>query len=102
MPTIPWAAILTHAPAIVAAAERLLARTGPNKIAEKTPGTEARLERMEKASEESARLIQDIAQQLQALAVAQEAAAQRTRRAVIVGAVAVGLAVVAGVLAVVW
>jgi hypothetical protein len=102
MPTIPWAAILTHAPAIVSAAERLLARTGPTKSIDKAQGIEARLERLEKGSAESARLIQDIAQQLQAIAVAQEAAAQRTRVAVIVGAVAAGLAVVAGVLAVVW
>src|SRR5687767_820738 len=103
MPTIPWAAILTHAPALVSAAERLLARSGPKQSTERaTQGVEARLERLEKGSEESARLIQDIAQQLQAIVVAQEVAARRTRLAVRVGAVAVGLAVLAAVLALVW
>lgn len=99
MPPIQWTAILAHAPAIVAAAERLFANTRPNQFADKTRGIEGRLDRLEKDSEEFARLIQEIAQQLQALTLAQAAAAKRTQVAVTVAAVAVALAVVAGVLA---
>jgi hypothetical protein len=99
MPSIPWTAILAHAPAIVAAAERLFATARPNQFTEQTRGIEARLARLEKGSEESARLIQEIAQQLQALTLAEAAAVRQTRVAIIVAAVAVGLAVAAGVLA---
>ena len=88
---IPWAVILKHAPAMLAAADALLLR------ARKTPdvrtqGTEARLTGLEQRSSESAQLLQDMAQQIQALAVAQEVAARRAR-------IATGVAIGAGVLA---
>ena len=102
MPPIPWTAILTHGPAIVAAAERLLASTGSNTFAEKTQGIEARLARLERASEESARLLQEIAQQIQAVAVAQEVTSQRARTALRLSAAAATLALFACVVAFVW
>ena len=62
---------LKHAPAILAAADLLRARARTSGE-DKGPGIEARLARLEQGSRESAQLLQDIAQQIQALAVAQE------------------------------
>jgi hypothetical protein len=88
---IPWAVILKHAPAMLAAADALLVRA--RKSADvKTQGTEARLTSLEQRSSESAQLLQDIAQQIQALAVAQEVAVRRAR-------IATWVAIAAGVLA---
>jgi hypothetical protein len=68
---IPWAAILRHAPAILAAADALRARARTSSGEDKGRGIEARLSSLEQGSRESAQLLQDIAQQIQALAVAQ-------------------------------
>jgi class 3 adenylate cyclase len=43
MPRIPWAAILTHGPAIVAAAKRLLATAGTDRSHERNQTIEARI-----------------------------------------------------------
>ena len=98
MPSIPWTAILTHGPAIVGAARRLFATAHP----EKNQTLEGRLDHLEKASMESARLLQEIAQQVQALAVAQEQTARRASIAMIVSVAAAAVAIVAAILAVIW
>jgi hypothetical protein len=98
MPRIPWAAILTHGPAIVAAAKRLLTIADDSKA----QSIEARLDQLEKGSMDSARLFQEIAQQVQALTIAQEQTARRARIAVALGVVALVVGIGAGILAVIW
>ena len=100
MSPIPWAAILTHGPALVSAATRLLA-TSQRKNQTNQP-IEARLVQLETASMESARLIQDLAQQVQALASAQEQTARSVRMGMALGVLAVIVSIGAGILAVVW
>jgi len=100
MPRIPWAAILTHGPAIVSAAKHLLGTT--SKSPERNQSLEARLDQLEKGSVESARLLQDIAQQLQTLTVAQEQTARRAHIAVALASAAVVISIAAGILAAIW
>jgi hypothetical protein len=97
MPPIPWTAILTHAPALVRAAKGLLARAPDEKQT-----LDTRLDRLENTSLESARLLDDIAQQFQALAMAQEQTARRARIALTLGVVAIVVGIGAGILAVIW
>lgn len=99
---IPWAAILRHAPAILAAADALRAPARPSSGEDKGRHIEARLSSLEQGSRDSAQLLQDIAQQIQALAVAQEIAVRRARIAVGVAIAAGVVAICAGILAFVW
>ena len=92
MSPIPWGAILTHGPALVSAARSLLA-TQSTKTNERNRSIEARLDQLEKASIESARLLEELAEQLQALTLAQQEMQRRLRIAVIVGVAAAVLAV---------
>lgn len=80
----PWSAILTHGPVIVAAAQSLLA-TQTKKVNERQQSIEARLDQLEKASLESARLLQEIAQQVQALTLAHQQLQKRLQAALVVG-----------------
>ena len=98
---IPWATILKHAPAILAAADALRARARTSST-DKGSGIEARVASLEQGSRESAQLLQDIAQQIQALAVAQEVAARRARIALIIAAAAGFVAIGAWIVALVW
>ena len=91
-PAIPWAAILTHGPTIVASAKRLLETVGTNRLHEKNQTMEARLNQLERASVDSARLLQELAERVEALSAAQERAARRDR---IVIAISVAAAVAA-------
>ena len=91
MSPIPWGMLLTHGPAIVSAARSLLASQS-TKAHDRNRSIEARIDQLEKASIESARLLEEMAEQLQALTLAQQEAQRRLRIAVIVG---VGAAVVA-------
>jgi hypothetical protein len=97
MPPIPWTAILTHAPALVRAAKGLLARAPDEKQT-----LDTRLDRLENTSLQSARLLDDIAQQFQVLAMAQEQTARRARIALTLGVVAIVVGIGAGILAVIW
>lgn len=97
MPPIPWTTILTHAPAIVRAAKGLLAGAPDKKQA-----LDTRLDQLENTSLASARLLDDIAQQFQALAMAQEQTARRARIALTLGVVAIVIGIGAGLLAVMW
>ena len=100
MSPIPWAAILTHGPTIVSAARSLLANQS-SKINERHQSIEARLDQLEKTSVETARLIQEMAEQQQALTLAQQDLQRRVRWALIVGSVAAVAGVGATILALV-
>ena len=97
---IPWAAILTHGPRLVAAAQSLLA-TQTKKGNERHQNDEARLDQLEKGSVESARLLQAMAEQLQALTLAQQETQKRVRVALVFGALATLVGVGAVILAIV-
>ena len=102
MSPLPWAAILRHGPTIVATATRLFATANANKVQHQHETFEQRVSDLENASAESARLLQEIAQQVQALAEVQEHAARTLRLALILSATAVVLALAAGIFAVAW
>ena len=92
MSPIPWGMLLTHGPAIVSAARSLLASQS-TKAHDRTRSLEARLDQLEKASIEAARLLEEMAEQLQALTLAQQEMQRRLRIAVIVSVVAAVVAV---------
>jgi hypothetical protein len=92
MSPIPWAAILTHGPAIVSAARALLAAQS-RKVDERHQTIDGRLDQLEKASVETARLLQEMAEQLQAVTAAQQELQRRLRVALIVSVVAAALSV---------
>jgi len=92
MSPIPWAAILRHGPTILSAARSLLASQSA-KANERNRSLEARLEQLEQASVETARLVEQMAEQLQSVTLAQQEMQRRLRMALIVGAVAAVIAV---------
>ena|SRR4029079_11217527 len=92
MSPIPWTAILTHGPSVLSAARSLLASQS-NQINERHRSLEARVEQLEKTSVETARLLQEVAEQLQALTLAQQDLQRRVRMALIVGIAAAALGV---------
>ena len=94
MSPIPWAAILTHGPAVLAAARTLLANQS-RKATDRTQNPDTRLEQLEKASVETARVLQELAEQMQALTLAQQALHRKIRVALIAGVVAAALALIA-------
>ena len=94
MSPIPWGAILTHGPAIVSAARSLLANQS-RKFDERNQSVDVRIEHLEKASVESARLLQEMAEQLQALTLAQQEVQRRLRLCLIAALVAALLALTA-------
>ena len=100
MSPIPWGAILTHGPAIVSAARTLLANQS-RKFDERNQSVDARIEGLEKASVESARLLQEMAEQLQALTLAQQEIQRRLRLCLIASIAAALLALGALTLALV-
>jgi hypothetical protein len=69
---------------------------------EKNQSIEARLGQLESASMESAQLLQEMAQQVQALTIAQEQTARRARIGLALGITASIVGVGAGILALVW
>lgn len=94
MSPIPWGALLTHGPAIVSAARMLLANQS-RKFDERNQSVDARLDQLEKTSVESARLLQEMAEQLQALMLAQQEIQRRLRLAFIASIVAALVALAA-------
>jgi soluble lytic murein transglycosylase-like protein len=98
---IPWATILKHAPAIIAAADALRTRVRANDAGDRTRSVEARLAELEDESRAAAQLTQDMAQQINALTLAHESAAQTARRAQALGIAGLVLAVTAIILALV-
>jgi hypothetical protein len=96
---IPWATLLKHSPALIAAADALLARVKANK-SDRTPlGVDERLSAFEQELRDSAQLLKDLTQQVNGLTEAHGAAATRARTAVIVAVIAAAIAVWALVLA---
>jgi CHASE3 domain sensor protein len=98
MSPIPWTTILTHGPAIVASARRLLATTDAKDARERHAALDLRLEELQRASAESARLVHDIAEQVQALTMAQQEAARRGRIAITLAVAALLVAIGAAIL----
>jgi hypothetical protein len=98
MSPIPWAAILTHGPTVLAAARSLLANQS-KKTQDRNQPPDARLEQLEKASVDTARVLQELAEQMQALTLAQQDLQRRMRLALIVSIVAAAVAAVAAIVA---
>jgi len=88
-----WFAILRHAPAILSAAEALLHRATTSRADDHTRSIEMRIDELTESSRASAELIQDMARQLQALALVQHAQVRQVRAAI-------GISVAASVVAV--
>jgi soluble lytic murein transglycosylase-like protein len=97
---IPWATILKHAPAILAAADGLLNRVRASDAGDRTRSVDARLAELEDDSRASAQLTQDMAQQINALTLAHESAARTARRGVALGIAALVLAIAGVILAI--
>ena len=100
MSPIPWSAILTHGPAIVSAAQSLLANQS-RKFDERNQSVGTRIDQLEKASLESARLIKQMAEQLQTLTLAPQEMERRMRLSLIASIVAASLALGALVIAII-
>ena len=98
---IPWAAILKHAPAILAAADALRTRVRANDAGDRTRSVDARLAELEGDSRAAAQLTQDMAQQITALTLAHESAARTARRGLALGIAALVLAIAGVILAIV-
>jgi hypothetical protein len=96
-----WLAILKHAPAILAAAEALRARTIQHDAGDRSQPVEPRLAELEADARATAQLTQQMAQQINALALAHESAARTARRALAVGIVALAVAIAGAALALV-
>jgi hypothetical protein len=77
-----WFAILRHAPAILSAAEALLHRATASRADDDTRSIEMRIDELAESSRASAELIQDMARQLQALAMVHHATVRKVRAAV--------------------
>ena len=92
MSPIPWAAILTHGPTIVAAARSLLDKQS-RKAPARDQGIEARTAELEKTSVETARLLKEMAEQIQALTLAQQEMQRRLTLSLIVSVTAGALAI---------
>ena len=97
---MPWTAMLRYGPTLVASAARLLAATDSSKRRENETIT-GRLDRLENASAESARLLREMAEQIQVLAAAQEQTARKCRIAILLALAATVIGVGAGILAMV-
>ena len=98
---IPWAVILKHAPAILAAADSLLTRVRANDAGDRTRSVDARLAELEDDSRAAAQLTQDMAQQITALTLAHESVARTARRGLALGIAALVLAAAGVILAIV-
>ena len=92
MSPIPWAALLTHGPTIVSAARSLL-DSQSRKAHERHQDINTRLDHLEKSSVETARLLKEMAEQLQALTLAQAEMQKRLRLTLILSLAASALAV---------
>jgi hypothetical protein len=97
---IPWAAILKHAPTILAAADSLLTRARANDAGDRTRGVDVRLAELEDEPRAAAQLTQNIAQQINALTLAHESAARTARQGLALGIAAIVLAIAAVIIAI--
>ena len=90
-----WFALLKHAPALLSGAEALLTRAKSARAGDQSRSVEARLDGLEESARGSATLIQDMAKQIHALALAQEAMATRLRAVIGISVAGMVVAVVA-------
>jgi hypothetical protein len=98
---ISWTVILKHAPTILAAADALLARVKANDAGDRTRSVDARLAELEDESRASAQLMRNMAEQINALTLAQERATRSARRGLALASAALVLAIAAVILAIV-
>ena len=87
-----WFAILRHAPALLSAAEALFNRANTSRADDHSRSIEMRIDELAESSRASADLIQDMARQLQALAMVHHATVRQVRAAI-------GISVAASVVA---
>ena len=99
MSPIPWGAILTHGPTVLAAARSLLANQ-TRQARDQNQSVEAQIDQLEKASVESAQLLQQVAEQIQALTAAQQDLQRRLKLALIVAGISSAVAVAAIIVAI--
>ena len=99
MSPIPWGAILTHGPTVLAAARSLLANQ-TRQARDQNQSVEAQIDQLEKASVESAQLLQQVAEQIQALTAAQQDLQRRLKLALIVAGISAAVAVAAIIVAI--
>ena len=92
MSPIPWGAILTHGPTVLAAARSLLANQ-TRQARDQNQSVEAQIDQLEKASVESAQLLQQVAEQIQALTAAQQDLQRRLKLALIVAGISAAVAI---------
>ena len=90
---IPWVAILKHAPTLLAAADALRTRVKAADAGDRTRSVDQRLGELEGESRAAAQLAQDMAQQINALALAHQSTVRQAR-------LAIGLAIAAFVVAI--
>jgi hypothetical protein len=94
-----WSAILRHAPAILSGAEALFRRAKASRADDDARSIEMRLDELAESSRASAELIQDMAKQLQALAMVHDAMVRKVRTATGISIAASVVAVAAIVIA---
>ena len=90
---MPWAAMVRYGPNLVASAARLLAAADSTKHREQNETIAGRLDQLENASAESAKVIREIAEQIQVLAAAQQQTVRRCRTAILLAVAAAVLGV---------
>ncbi len=93
--------MLRYGPTLVTSAARLLAAVDSSKRREPNETIIGRLDQLESASAESARLLREIAEQISALAAAQEQTVRKCRIAMLVAVAATVVGVGALILAMV-
>jgi len=93
--------MLRYGPTLVASAARLLAAADSSKRREQNETITGRLDQLENTSAESARLLREVAEQIQVLAAAQEQTARKCRIAILLALAATVIGVGAGILAIV-
>jgi hypothetical protein len=94
-----WSVILRHAPAILSAAEELFHRAKTSRAGDHSRSLEMRIDELAESSRASAELAQDMAKQLQALAMVHHATARTARAAIGIAVAACVVAVAAVVMA---
>ena len=94
-----WFALLKHAPAVLSAAEALFQRAKTSRAHDHTRSVEMQIDELAESSRASAELIQDMAKQLQALAMVQDATLRRVRTTTLISVAASAVAVAAVVIA---
>ena len=96
---IPWPTILRQAPALLAAADALLARVRRRSV-EQAAATDvqalrARIAELEQQQQAAADLVKQLTDQINAVAVAAQASEARVRQSLMLAAVGVGVGLVA-------